>query len=87
MQLQALLSSAASATLNDPEEALANVKLIVQLSETVAECDGVMNEILSVTDQITQINKLIELHWASALAIALRKVSFWNGLPLPLPRD
>ncbi|TEB36596.1 hypothetical protein FA13DRAFT_1726961 [Coprinellus micaceus] len=53
----------------------ASTKLVVQLSETVAECDLVMEELVKLTDQITQVKKLVDHHWASALAIALRKLN------------
>ncbi|KAF5328909.1 hypothetical protein D9611_014257 [Ephemerocybe angulata] len=76
MQLQALLSSSLSpSSARDDDGMLANTKLVTQLSETVAECDQVMGELVKVTDQINQVQKLIEHHWASALAIALRKLN------------
>lgn len=77
MQLQALLSSSLSPSKEKENEEglLTNTKLVVQLSETVAECDLVMQELLKITDQIAQVRKLLDNHWASALAIALRKVS------------
>lgn len=81
MQLHALLSSSLSPSNSkdkdkDSEEGLlTSTKLVVQLSETVAECDTVVQELLKITDQIAQVKKLLDNHWASALAIALRKVS------------
>ena len=81
MQLQALLSSSLSPSnprdkdKDNEEGLLTNTKLVVQLSETVAECDLVMQELLKLTDQIALVRKLLDNHWASALAIALRKVS------------
>ncbi|KAJ2918650.1 hypothetical protein MD484_g1798, partial [Candolleomyces efflorescens] len=81
MQLHALLSSSLSPSNSkekdkDSEEGLlTSTKLVVQLSETVAECDTVMQELLKITDQIAQIKKLLDNHWASALAIALRKLN------------
>lgn len=49
-------------------------KLVSQLSETTADCDRLMEELLQIADQQAQIGKLQDVHWASALAIALRKV-------------
>ncbi|KAJ4474894.1 hypothetical protein J3R30DRAFT_3504420 [Lentinula aciculospora] len=50
-------------------------KLATQISDTTAECDKLTQELVSVADQISQVTKLIENHWASALAIALRKLN------------
>lgn len=71
MLLQALTSSASAAT-QDPE---AVCSLASQLSETTAACDRLMEELLRVADQQAQISKVLDLHWASALAIALRKIN------------
>lgn len=49
-------------------------KLTSQLSETITECEQHLEEVMNINDQVAQINKLIDLHWGSALAIALRKV-------------
>lgn len=76
MQLQALLSASLSqSNAKDEDGQVANTKLTLQLSETVAECDQIMNDLLHIGDQIRQVQKLIEHHWASALAIALRKLN------------
>lgn len=89
MQLQALLSASLSqSNAKDEDGQVASTKLTLQLSETVAECDQIMNDLLHIGDQIRQVQKLIEHHWASALAIALRKVSYNTSLsPLPLLGD
>lgn len=71
MLLQALNSSA-TATPHDPGVVC---HLAGQLSETTATCDRLMEELLRVADQQTQLKKVQELHWASALAIALRKIN------------
>lgn len=71
MLLQALTSSASAAT-QDPD---AVCSLASQLSETTAACDRLMEELLRVADQQAQISKVLDLHWASALAIALRKIN------------
>jgi len=70
MLLQALNSSA-SAT-HDPSTISS---LAVQLSETTAQCDRLMEELLRISDQQSQVAKVQDLHWASALAIALRKIN------------
>ncbi|KAH6912157.1 hypothetical protein BKA70DRAFT_827471 [Coprinopsis sp. MPI-PUGE-AT-0042] len=77
MQLQALLSSTlAPRGPKDTEDSiLTATKLVVQISETTAECDKLMEELLKVTDQLGQIKRLLDHHWASALAIALRKLN------------
>lgn len=49
-------------------------RLTLQLAQTTAECDELLVELLRVTDQIGQISKMIDSHWASALAVGLRKV-------------
>jgi len=50
-------------------------RLASQLADTISECDQRLEEVLQITDQLAQINKLIDVHWSSALAIALRKVN------------
>ncbi|KAG2011918.1 hypothetical protein CC2G_011985 [Coprinopsis cinerea AmutBmut pab1-1] len=77
MQLQALLSSSLSPrNAKETEEGIpTTTKLVVQISETTAECDLLMEELLKITDQLGQIKKLLDHHWASALAIALRKLN------------
>ncbi|KAJ3842147.1 hypothetical protein F5878DRAFT_417857 [Lentinula raphanica] len=75
MFLQALVSSTtASASQKDGGADLVG-KLATQLSETTVECDRLTQELASVADQITQVTRLIDNHWASALAIALRKLN------------
>ncbi|KAJ3818548.1 hypothetical protein F5880DRAFT_1683054 [Lentinula raphanica] len=75
MFLHALVSSTtASASQKDGGADLVG-KLATQLSETKVECDRLTQELASVADQITQVTRLIDNHWASALAIALRKLN------------
>jgi hypothetical protein len=77
------LNSAALAQQKDGEDGVSVVtQLASQLAETVAQCDLQLEEILKIVDQMAQIKKLIDLHWASALAIALRKVSVAPPKPL-----
>ena len=77
------LNSTSLGQQKDDEDGVSVVsKLASQLAETVAECDLQLEEVLKIVDQIAQINKLIDLHWASALAIALRKVSLIFSKPL-----
>jgi hypothetical protein len=70
MLLQALNSSA----LGTPDPSTIS-NLAVQLSETSAQCDRLMEELLQVSDQQSQLTKVQDLHFASALAIALRKIN------------
>ena len=51
-------------------------RLALQLSQTTAECDQLVEELLRIGDQLGQIEKMMDLHWASALAVGLRKVHF-----------
>ena len=77
------LNSAALAQQKDGEDGMSVVsQLASQLAETIAECDLQLEEVLKIVDQMAQIKKLIDLHWASALAIALRKVSLAPPIPL-----
>ncbi|KIM44451.1 hypothetical protein M413DRAFT_42835, partial [Hebeloma cylindrosporum] len=70
------LNSASSTQQKDGEDGVSVVsKLTAQLADTVAECELQLEEVLKIVDQVAQINKLIDLHWASALAIALRKLN------------
>lgn len=71
MLLQALNSSAVAI----PPDPGAACSLVGQLSETTAACDRLMEELLRVADQQAQLAKVLDLHWASALAIALRKIN------------
>ncbi|TFK29611.1 hypothetical protein FA15DRAFT_663759 [Coprinopsis marcescibilis] len=79
MQLQALLSSTlATPNAKDKENEdgiLTATKLVVQISETTAQCDQLMEELLKISDQLGQIKRLLDHHWASSLAIALRKLN------------
>ncbi|KDR80785.1 hypothetical protein GALMADRAFT_153216 [Galerina marginata CBS 339.88] len=50
-------------------------RLASQLGDTIAECDRNLEQVISITDQMAQIHKLIDIHWSSALAIALRKLN------------
>ncbi|KDQ26485.1 hypothetical protein PLEOSDRAFT_1084368 [Pleurotus ostreatus PC15] len=48
-------------------------QLAAQLSETTAECDQLLEQMMRIVDQQAQCVKLQDVHWASALAVALRK--------------
>lgn len=71
MLLQALHSFSGY---NDREGAALVAKLTSQLSQATAECDQLLEDLLQIADQVGQINHLVDQHWSSALAIALRKV-------------
>ncbi|KIK57087.1 hypothetical protein GYMLUDRAFT_61671 [Collybiopsis luxurians FD-317 M1] len=75
MLLQALMSFTAATSAEKDGGVDLIGKLATQISDTTAECDRLTQELVSVTDQMSQITKLIENHWASALAIALRKLN------------
>ncbi|KAG5641296.1 hypothetical protein DXG03_005560 [Asterophora parasitica] len=75
MTLQALNSSFISADKETEDGIPMASKLALQLSQTVAECDKLMGELLVISDQLAQISNMTDLHWASALAVALRKLN------------
>ncbi|KAH9479325.1 hypothetical protein JR316_0007915 [Psilocybe cubensis] len=70
------LNSTSLGQQKDGEDGVSVVsRLATQLADTIGECDKNLEEVLRITDQIAQINKLIDTHWSSALAIALRKLN------------
>lgn len=71
MILQAINASA-SAVPSDPDVICC---LASQLSDITQACDRLMEELLRIADQQAQLAKVQDLHWASALAIALRKIN------------
>ncbi|KAJ7272672.1 hypothetical protein B0H12DRAFT_590810 [Mycena haematopus] len=76
MLLQALHSFSGY---NHGEGAALVAKLTSQLSQTAAECDQLLEDLLQIADQVGQINHLVDQHWSSALAIALRKLNSSYG--------
>ncbi|KAF8809518.1 hypothetical protein BYT27DRAFT_6523124 [Phlegmacium glaucopus] len=74
MLFQALNSSLVGANYKDEEGGVTVGKLASQLAQTIAECDQLSGELLSISDQTAQINKLMDTHYGSAFAIALRKL-------------
>jgi len=48
--------------------------LTMQLSENAADGDRLTEELLRIADQRAQLTKVQDGHWASALAVALRKL-------------
>ncbi|KZT07348.1 uncharacterized protein LAESUDRAFT_812328 [Laetiporus sulphureus 93-53] len=78
MLLQSLnvLSFADSTDAGD-REALAN--MTTQLSEVTAACDRLMETLLTISDQRAQIQRIQDVHTASALAMALRKLNASYG--------
>lgn len=55
-------------------------QLAAQLCETTAECDQLLEQMMRIVDQQAQCVKLQDVHWASALAVALRKVCVLFGI-------
>ena len=89
MLFQALNSSLIGAKQKNDDITLVIGGLASQLADTIAECEKLSEELLSISDQTAQINKLIDIHLGSAFAVALRKVdnpfrsqSLPNSLPL-----
>ncbi|KAJ7230657.1 hypothetical protein GGX14DRAFT_584168 [Mycena pura] len=72
MLLQALHSFSSYNDKEKDTEVIA--ELTSQLSQTTAECDQLLENLLQIADQVGQITRLQDVHWASALAIALRKL-------------
>ncbi|KAG6839820.1 hypothetical protein C0991_011322 [Blastosporella zonata] len=76
MTLQALNSSFISPEKAEADDGIPTAsKLAHQLSQTTAACDELMTELLVISDQLAQISSLTEHHFASALAVALRKLN------------
>ncbi|KAG6909383.1 hypothetical protein DXG01_000826 [Tephrocybe rancida] len=76
MTLQALNSTFISPEKAEADDGVSTAsKLAHQLSQTTAECDELMSELLVISDQLAQISALIEHHFSSALAVALRKLN------------
>ena len=73
MLFHALNTSSVGPRKGEENELLVN-KLTAQLAETVMDCDQRLEELIRINDQIAQINKLLDVHASSALAVALRKV-------------
>lgn len=74
MLFQALNSCLTGSKLKDGDTLVIG-GLASQLADTIAECEKLSDELLSITDQMAQINKLVDIHLGSAFAVALRKVS------------
>ncbi|KAF9006196.1 hypothetical protein BDQ17DRAFT_1408166 [Cyathus striatus] len=80
MLLQALISNSVGYSNKDGEDIMSVVsRMTVQLSEVVAECDQIVEELAKISDQLLQIQKLLDVHWGSALAIAIRKLNSSYG--------
>lgn len=62
-------------------------QLAAQLSETTAECDQLLEQMMRIVDQQAQCVKLQDVHWASALAVALRKVCVLFVITFLLSRE
>ncbi|KAK0202416.1 hypothetical protein DFS33DRAFT_894735 [Desarmillaria ectypa] len=76
MLLQALLSFSGAGSGKEKDGGTSLVATVAsQLSDISAECDSLAEQLVRITDQIGQIGKLVDVHWGSALAIALRKLN------------
>ncbi|PBK99898.1 hypothetical protein ARMGADRAFT_1074734 [Armillaria gallica] len=76
MLLQALLSFSGAGAGKEKDGGASLVGTVAsQLSDISAECDSLAEQLVRITDQIGQIRKLVDVHWGSALAIALRKLN------------
>ncbi|KIY45668.1 hypothetical protein FISHEDRAFT_61065 [Fistulina hepatica ATCC 64428] len=80
MLLQSLVSFSAVSCERDSDSSTSFLsQLPQQIAELTAETDQLTEDLLRVSDQIAQIKKLVDAHWASALAIALRKLNTSYG--------
>lgn len=70
-----LLQSLVSCSTSKPVDGATVSALATQLAELTTSCDRIMEELVHSTDQQGQVKSMVELHWASALAIALRKLN------------
>ncbi|KAF8075185.1 hypothetical protein FPV67DRAFT_619783 [Lyophyllum atratum] len=76
MMLRALNSSFLSPEKVEADDGIPVASgMALQLSQTAAECDQLVEDLLVITDQLEQISGMLERHWASALAVALRKLN------------
>ncbi|TFK69115.1 hypothetical protein BDN72DRAFT_627196 [Pluteus cervinus] len=73
------LNSSGSTTSKDNDGVSATSKLTSQLCQNITECDQTLAQLVQIHDQMAQINKLLDGHWASTLAIALRKLNSSYG--------
>ena len=70
MLLQSLIALSASEC-----DGPALVNLTTQLANITCSCDRLMEEMLRISDQRSQVQRLQDVHDASALAMALRKLN------------
>ncbi|OAX35412.1 hypothetical protein K503DRAFT_746010, partial [Rhizopogon vinicolor AM-OR11-026] len=76
MLMQALNASAgilANSGEGDKDNVLGS--LISQAAASIASCDSILESVLQMSDQQSQISMVQHRHWASALGIALRKLN------------
>lgn len=78
--LQELLSTATAYSRDDHYVIFTD--LIIRLSEIAGACDQTLSDLSQIADRTSQIQKLIDVHGTSALAIALRKVRLLGVTPL-----
>ncbi|KAL0563300.1 DNA replication endonuclease-helicase Dna2, partial [Marasmius crinis-equi] len=75
--LWAVVASPDLSSANTPTSSItpAATSLLTQLSDASAECDRMAEDLVKICDQVKEIHQLVDGHWASALAVALRKLN------------
>ncbi|EKM50567.1 uncharacterized protein PHACADRAFT_263918 [Phanerochaete carnosa HHB-10118-sp] len=79
MHRRTMLLQSLVALSSGEQDCAALAGLVTQLAEVTAACDGLMMELLRLTDQRAQIHHVQEVHISSALAMALRKLNASYG--------
>ncbi|OSX64340.1 hypothetical protein POSPLADRAFT_1073870 [Postia placenta MAD-698-R-SB12] len=79
MMLMRSLNALSFAPSSEGGDYEALVNLTCQLAEVTASCDRLMETLLTVSDQRAQIQRIQDVHVASALGIALRKLNASYG--------
>ena len=64
--------------LQAPDPRSGGAHIAKQISDIVANCDASTEALVRTVDPAAQLDRLLDQHWGSALAIVLRKVSYFH---------